>query len=137
MFKKEAAASKAGVDTVIGKAIHLESVTLKGLGNVRIDGNVTGLVELEGHLIISPEGRLEGDIRAAGATISGYCKGEIEISGTLHITSGAKIIGRIQAGKLIIDEGASITAACFANAEKMPADSYYLKKEEGMLELFA
>lgn len=107
--------------TVIGSTIVLENVSIRGIGNLRIEGSVTGRIELEGHLTIDRGGKLDGEVIAAGATVSGLYKGEITTAGTLHITSSAQIIGCIKAGKMIVDEGASISAACFANEQGLPA----------------
>jgi cytoskeletal protein CcmA (bactofilin family) len=121
MFKKGAGISDAvtakNADTIIGKAIHLENVSIKGLGNIYVEGVISGQVDLEGHLSIGTGGKVEGNVKAASATISGTYKGDIVISDTLYITSQAHVFGRLQAAKLIADSGASIAAACFVDAD--------------------
>jgi cytoskeletal protein CcmA (bactofilin family) len=109
--------TEKNADTVIGHGIYLENAVIKGIGTVHIGGNVTGQIDLEGHLTIDRGGMLEGEAKAASATIAGCYEGEMTILGTLHLTPQARVSGKIHAGKMIVDDGASLNGSCVVNKE--------------------
>ena len=93
-------------DTVIGADIILEKATLKGGGVVRIDGQFSGTIDIQGHIAIGETGEVEGDMHAESALIAGKYRGNLNIQEVLHVTSTAALSGRVESGKLIVDEGA-------------------------------
>ena len=107
-MKKNGGYSGSGknVDTVIGEEIIFENAILKGGGVIRIDGKLSGTVDINGHISIGETGVVEGDVCADNALIAGTYKGSLNIQGVLHVTSTAVISGRVESGKLIVDEGA-------------------------------
>ena len=99
-------------NTVIGTGIVLEAAMLKGGGIVRIDGKYTGTIDIEGHLVLGESGVLDGEVRADSALFAGAYQGYLRINETLHITSTAVLSGRIEAGTLIVDDGAVFKGDC-------------------------
>ena len=99
-------------NTVIGTGIVLEAAMLKGNGIVRIDGKYTGTIDIEGHLVLGESGVLDGEVRADSALFAGAYQGNLHIDDTLHITSTAVLSGRIEAGTLIVDDGAVFKGDC-------------------------
>jgi len=111
-MKQFGAKSDKNSNTVIGTGIVLEAAMLKGSGIVRIDGKYIGTIDIEGHLVLGESGVLDGEIRADSALFAGEYQGYLRINDTLHITSTAVLSGRIEAGTLIVDDGAVFKGDC-------------------------
>ena len=98
--------------TVIGAEAVFESATLKGGGSIRIDGRFLGTIDIKGHIVLGETGVLDGEVQADSALFAGKYKGDLRIKDTLCLASTADITGRIEAGKLIVDEGAIFNGVC-------------------------
>lgn len=106
--------------TVIGNGIILENINLKGLGVVRIDGVVTGEIQLEGHLVLGETGKIIGNVKTTTATFYGSYEGNLQVDETLHIAASGHVDGEISTSKLIIEEGAQFHGVCNRNLSKSP-----------------
>src|SRR2546421_11454816 len=99
---------RAGGDqtvTVIGNGARLEG-NLIAAASLRIEGTVTGTISAEGDVIIAPEAEVAADIRATNATLGGHYKGDVVASGTIELTSTARIEGNLTCRSLIVNQGA-------------------------------
>ena len=113
MLKKQnLAVSSKNTDTIIGEGIIFEEALLKGAGVIRIDGKFTGKIDIEGHIILGESGIVLGEVIADSALFAGKYQGDLSIRGTLHLTATSVLSGRIETGKLIIDEGATLIGTC-------------------------
>ena len=99
-------------DTIIGEGIIFKDALLKGSGIVRIDGRFTGNIDIEGHIILGEKGFVVGDVFASSALLAGDFQGNLNIKDTLHLTPTAVLNGKVETGKLIIDEGAVLDGTC-------------------------
>ena len=93
------------VDIILGKTSNLKG-ELNGVGVARIDGRFEGNVNVDGDLMVGPDGLLTAEIRVTNATVSGKIKGNIYAQGKVELLSTAFIIGDISAKSIIIEEGA-------------------------------
>lgn len=93
------------IDTVIGEHSELKGA-FQAKGTVRIDGFVEGTIQHDGHLIIGPTGRLDAIVKSRLLSIAGEVKGEVEVEGRLELLPGARLIGDIRCGHLVVHEGA-------------------------------
>ena len=93
-------------DALIGTGLIIEKALIKGSGAIRIDGSLTGTIDIQGRIILGETGVINGDIHADSALLAGKYSGNLNIEGTLHLTATADVTGRIESGKLIVDEGA-------------------------------
>ena len=92
--------------TIIGEGVIIEG-KICGAGNVIIEGSMKGNVELaESSITVGPQGRLEGEITAKDAVISGQVMGKINAAGTVNIARHADFCGDIKAKNISIDDGA-------------------------------
>lgn len=98
--------------TVIGKDLTIQAALFKGSESVRIDGTVIGNFELDGTLLISETGHIEGNIHTSSALIAGKVTGDILCRSTLHLASTAVICGNVTTAQIIVDEGASLHGLC-------------------------
>ena len=99
------------VNCLVAKGTKIEGI-FKCQENVRMDGEVLGEVTCEGKLVMGNESKVEGDLSAVEAVIMGMIKGNLSVSGILHLTATARIEGTIKAHQMVVDEGASYSGEC-------------------------
>ena len=95
--------------TIIGKGVYLESARMTGTESIRIDGIFKGNIEIDGSLVLGDCGSITGDIRANYFIVAGEVNGNIACETQLHFASSCKVIGDVQAGSLVVDEGAQVS----------------------------
>jgi len=80
---------------------------------LRVDGHLTGSVASEsGTLIVGSTGRVDANILVAAAMINGTVNGDIIVSERLELGRTARIVGNIQAPRLVIEDGAILEGSC-------------------------
>jgi cytoskeletal protein CcmA (bactofilin family) len=62
--------------------------------------------------MIAEQGAVEGDIVATDAEIAGQVQGEIHVEERLVLKSTARVDGKIDTDRLVIEEGAQFTGEC-------------------------
>jgi cytoskeletal protein CcmA (bactofilin family) len=92
--------------TVIGAGLAIEG-SLASSGDVRLNGRVTGAVEVEGTLEIGPEGAILSDVRAGRLSVSGAVEGNVEGRERVDLLAGARLLGNVKAPRLTIADGAT------------------------------
>ncbi|HFB99868.1 MAG TPA: polymer-forming cytoskeletal protein [Phaeodactylibacter sp.] len=80
--------------------------------NVRLDGVIVGEVSCDKRMVMGESGQVEGTIVTVDSAVKGKVKGEIKVSGTLHLHETATIDGTIIARKMVVDSGASYSGEC-------------------------
>jgi cytoskeletal protein CcmA (bactofilin family) len=75
-------------------------------GNVRIDGKVTGKVEVSGNLTIGEGSKLNGEIKALNIVLNGDVTGKVMAAEKLRLEPKAVLNGEIYAKSLVIEDGA-------------------------------
>ena len=82
---------------------------ISGNEDLRLDSKVDGLISIGGYrLTLGPTARLDGNIVAREAVISGEVNGDISAFDRLEVTKSASIVGDLTTGKILIEEGAYI-----------------------------
>ncbi len=81
-------------------------------GDIRIDGTLTGSINVKGKLVIGVSGSAEGEIICQNADISGTLKGKIGIAELLSLKASAKLTGDIITNKIAIEPGAIFAGSC-------------------------
>lgn len=101
------AAKPAGGETaVIGRSIQI-SGDLRGDEDLRIEGDVSGTVELRNSsLTIGKEGRIKADVYAKTVIIEGHMEGDVYASEKVLIRASAQVLGNLTAPRVGLDEGA-------------------------------
>lgn len=80
---------------------------------LRVDGHLVGTVSSEtGTLIIGTNGQVDANIMVAAAMINGTVNGDIVATEKLHLGRTARVLGNIQAPRLIVEEGAILEGSC-------------------------
>ena len=107
--KRSSAENNKNMDTIIGEGIIFEDVLLKGEGVMRIDGKLSGKINISGHITLGETGSIVGDVHTDSALFAGKYQGNLNVRGVLHITSTAVITGKVEVGNIIIDEGGKVS----------------------------
>jgi len=97
-----------------------KSMTVSGemsfKGKTRIDGTINGNVSGE-HLILSESGKIAGDIEVSSFICHGHLEGNITAK-LVTARKGCSIIGKLEAGSLTVEPGATLDGEVKAAAGK-------------------
>lgn len=92
------------LQTIIGSSVKVEG-DFNGEGDVIVEGTVIGSIKTKHDLKIGKDAKVEAQIEAANASISGNVKGDLKIANNIILTKTAKINGNISCQQLIIEAG--------------------------------
>ena len=95
-----------GFDTVIGSNTSFEGSFVSS-GNVRMDGQFAGSLEISGNILVGESADIHADINARNISIAGTVRGNITGSKVQLLRTG-RIWGDINASALTTEEGAFI-----------------------------
>jgi cytoskeletal protein CcmA (bactofilin family) len=84
---------------------------LNSEGNIHIQGKVSGEVRAADTVYVAREARVQASIRAANVVVAGEVVGDITCSGKLEVIPTGRISGEVDAGRLVIHEGAYVNSA--------------------------
>lgn len=99
---------KRGV-LIIGDGAVLKG-EVRNCREMEIHGDVEGYVEA-GKVVIQPNGRLYGTIKAEAAEIAGQLHGDARVKQLITIRSSGSVAGNLKYGRLAMDEGAELAAS--------------------------
>src|SRR5512137_2790170 len=92
--------------TIIGESI-LISGSLSGDEDLTVRGRVEGTVTLTKTLVVEPTGIVKAEVQVRNCVISGIVVGNVTASESVEITREGRMIGDINAPRVIIVDGAS------------------------------
>jgi cytoskeletal protein CcmA (bactofilin family) len=98
-------------------------------GDIRIDGTVTGTLNIKGKIVIGPTGKIRGEIVCKNSEISGFVEGKITVAQLLNLKASSKIQGDISTSKLSIEPGAKFSGNCKMTESDTNGES--IPKEKG------
>lgn len=91
---------------------------IKSTGDIRIDGKLTGTIDLKGKLVVGNTGFIDGEITCANCDVQGKLSGKITVTEQLTLKASAVIEGEVYAKKLSIEPGAVFNVTCKMNDAK-------------------
>jgi cytoskeletal protein CcmA (bactofilin family) len=100
------AAPRPAVTTIAADATW--SGTLRSTADVRIEGTLDGEVAAEGELHVAADAKVDATARAATMVVAGHLNGQVVCRDRLEILSSGHVSGQIQAGSIVVHEGAFI-----------------------------
>jgi len=106
--EKTSARARAGAGdvAVIGRSIKIDG-DLRGEEDLRIEGDVSGTIELPNHcLTIGRDGRVNADAYAKSVTVDGEINGDLYGSECVNIRASANVAGNVVATRVSLEEGA-------------------------------
>ncbi|MDQ7025818.1 MAG: polymer-forming cytoskeletal protein [Anaerolineae bacterium] len=95
-----------GFETVLGAGSSMEG-SFSTKGNVRLDGDFTGTLDIEGNVLVGETAKITADIEARNISIAGAVRGNINGNKVQLLRTG-RIWGDIKANALTTEEGAFI-----------------------------
>ena len=106
---------------------------MKSEHSIRVDGSVTGDLVSSEKIIVGGHGRIGGNLKGTDITIEGTVEGDVLADGMLHLSSVAKIQGRIFSKGIEIEKGAEVNGVVAVGKEVVLPDlepKSPLRKEE-------
>lgn len=95
-----------GFETVLGVSSRLEG-ELTCEGNIRLDGEFRGKLNLKGNVLVGEKGMIHSDVRAQNIAIAGTVYGDVQ-GKKVQILRTGRVQGDITAVSLSTEEGAII-----------------------------
>jgi cytoskeletal protein CcmA (bactofilin family) len=106
---------------VIGRSIHIDG-NLKGEEDLRIEGDVTGTIQLNNHsLTIGKDGKIKADVHAKVITVDGNMDGDLYGAERVSIRKTARVTGNIVAPRVSLEEGARFKGSIEMDPETVDA----------------
>jgi cytoskeletal protein CcmA (bactofilin family) len=93
------------VESMIGERTSFEG-TLKTEGAVRLMGSIQGEIESKSTIIVEEKAHVTARLTGAQVTVAGHVDGQIFCEGRVEIRPTGHVTGEINAGALIVQEGA-------------------------------
>lgn len=99
------------IDSLIGATTRIEG-NLFFSGGLRVDGtvrgNVTALPDQPGTLVLSENGRVDGEIQAAHVVINGTVNGPVHAAESLELQAGCQVKGDVHYKSIEVVKGAMV-----------------------------
>ena len=102
---------------IVGDVIVTDGVRIDG----QVTGNVVGKPETKGLLVLSEQGRIEGNVRVHDAVVNGTICGDIEVENFIELQAGARVTGAIRYRTLQMTCGARVEGTMVCTAESRAA----------------
>jgi len=108
------------VESLIGEHTTFEG-TLKTDGAVRLMGSVQGEIESKATIIVEEKAHVTARLTGAQVTVAGTVDGQIFCDGRVEIRPTGHVTGEINAGALIVQEGAYFDGSSKMATGRTPA----------------
>jgi len=92
-----------------GTAINGEIVSKS---DTRLCGELIGDLKVDGTIFVTENGFIDGFIQGEDISISGSVKGHVVATNKVFLTGTAKIVGKISASRLVVEQGAIFNGEC-------------------------
>jgi cytoskeletal protein CcmA (bactofilin family) len=102
---RSASLDGADAESLIGEHSSFEG-TLRTEGPVRLLGSIQGEIESKSTIIVEEKARVTARLTAQQVTVAGQVDGQIYCEGRVEIRPTGRVTGEINAGALIVQEGA-------------------------------
>jgi cytoskeletal protein CcmA (bactofilin family) len=90
----------AGTDddqiSVVSRGTKIEG-SVMAAGSLRVEGEVLGNITARGEVSLSPQGRVQANIKAESITLAGQVKGDLDASGDVSLPAESRLDGNIRA----------------------------------------
>jgi cytoskeletal protein CcmA (bactofilin family) len=121
MFKSSSN-ERVSETTVISNGTYIEG-KMRARGTVQIDGEIVGILEVDGQVSIGPDGKINGEVIGDNVAVGGHVQGKVTARGHLHVVKSGVVEGDVYYGSFEIDRGALLDGRTFhASTLKDKAD---------------
>ena len=119
MFGSDKKVKSSKIDTLVGQGVEVTG-DIKFQGGLHLDGVIRGNVSTADNaegavLVISDQGRVEGDVYVDYAVINGEVVGNVYASEKLELSAKARISGNVEYNLLEMASGAEINGQMLHN----------------------
>jgi len=115
--------------TLIASTAKVEG-TIKGAGEVRVEGAVKGTIDCSATVLIDPSGNVDGEIKAETIVIAGKVNGNVFGTQKIELTPSAVVEGDITSPRILIREGATFEGQVYMTGNKAHKKPEPEKKNE-------
>ena len=105
--------------TIIGADAQFKG-ELSFQGGVRVDGKFEGSISTTGRVFVSKGGEVKAEVKAASVALEGTIEGNVAAQEKIELRATGKMIGDIQAAKLLVVEGATFVGRCEVGPDVKP-----------------
>jgi cytoskeletal protein CcmA (bactofilin family) len=95
----------------LGFGTRLEG-TLSADNDIRIDGELVGLLNCKGKVIIGAKGFVDGELNCQNAVVEGKFKGKLKVHELLNVRDSAQVHGDVSTKQLLVQSGAIFNVTC-------------------------
>ncbi|MFY0254833.1 polymer-forming cytoskeletal protein [Chitinophaga sp. 30R24] len=89
-------------------------------GDIRIDGQVNGLVSTKAKIVVGPEGDIVGDLVCQSADILGKVTGIIRVEELLFLKGNALVKGDVYTAHFEMEPTAKFNGRCYMDEQPVP-----------------
>lgn len=114
------APERVGFETVLGATSVMEG-SLRCAGNIRLDGQFSGMLQINGNVLVGETAMIEADINGDNISIAGTVRGNV-MGKRLQLLRTARVFGDITATAFSSDEGALIEGKVVIREEETPPE---------------
>ena len=75
-------------------------------GELQLNGEVEGRMELNNRLTIGPKGKATADIKAPEVDVAGAIRGNVDAAARVVLRKGANLVGDVKTAGIVIEDGA-------------------------------
>ncbi|MBP1652989.1 MAG: hypothetical protein H6Q26_3146 [Bacteroidetes bacterium] len=90
-------------------------------GDIRIDGQVNGLVSTKAKIVVGPEGEITGDLICNSADILGKVTGIVKVEDLLFLKGNALVKGDLYTAHFEMEPTAKFNGRCYMEPEDVAA----------------
>ena len=81
-------------------------------GDIRVDGEVDGIIHSEAKVVIGSTGFVQGDVYCTSSEVLGKVEGTLQCKDVLLLKASARVTGDITAKRLVVEDGALFNGNC-------------------------
>jgi cytoskeletal protein CcmA (bactofilin family) len=120
-----------GLKTIITPATVITG-EIQGQGDLNLEGQLTGNIEIGGLLFIGKAGSFKGEATAENMVIAGRVEGQIKATAKIEIRSSGHIKGNIFCRQIAIAEGAFVDGAIKTKKGNPLIPDYFSEKRKDL-----
>jgi cytoskeletal protein CcmA (bactofilin family) len=106
---------------------------INGKGDLNLEGQLTGNIDIAGLLFVGKKGNFNGDASAENMIIEGRIEGQIKANVKIEIRSSGYIQGNIICQQIVIAEGAFLDGKVKTRKGKLLTPEYFVEKRKDLL----
>jgi cytoskeletal protein CcmA (bactofilin family) len=120
-----------GLKTIITAAT-LITGEIQGQGDLNLEGQLTGNIEIKGLLFVGKTGNFKGEATAENMVIEGRIEGQIKANVKIEIRGSGHIQGNIFCQQIAIAEGAFLDGKIKTKKGKLLTPEYFVEKRKDL-----